>query len=104
MDVEITVDMLGLAPHVDHVVLFSGDGDLTRLVTAVQEKGVRVSVVSTVKNLAAHDRGRVAAGRGYVHPSWLIWPSLWGVRRDSHRCRWLRQAPAGHDEDDDEED
>jgi len=49
MDVEITVDMLNLAPHMDHAVLFSGDGDLTRLVEAVQERGVRVSVVSTVK-------------------------------------------------------
>lgn len=49
MDVEITVDMLNLAAHVDHIVLFSGDGDLTRLVEAVQERGVRVSVVSTVK-------------------------------------------------------
>jgi uncharacterized LabA/DUF88 family protein len=47
MDVEITVDMLNLSKHVDHVVLFSGD--LTRLVEAVQERGVRVSVVSTVK-------------------------------------------------------
>lgn len=49
MDVEIAVDMLNLTPHVDHVVLFSGDGDLTRLVEAVQERGVRVSVVSSVK-------------------------------------------------------
>jgi uncharacterized LabA/DUF88 family protein len=49
MDVEITVDMLNLSKHVDHVVLFSGDGDLTRLVEAVQERGVRVSVVSSVK-------------------------------------------------------
>lgn len=49
MDVEIAVDMLNLAAHMDHAVLFSGDGDLTRLVEAVQEKGVRVSVVSTVK-------------------------------------------------------
>jgi uncharacterized LabA/DUF88 family protein len=49
MDVEIAVDMLNLSAHVDHVVLFSGDGELTRLVEAVQERGVRVSVVSTVK-------------------------------------------------------
>ena len=49
MDVGIAVDMLNLTPHVDHVVLFSGDGDLTRLVEAVQERGVRVSVVSSVK-------------------------------------------------------
>jgi uncharacterized LabA/DUF88 family protein len=49
MDVEITVDLLNLSAHIDHAVLFSGDGDLTRLVEAVQERGVRVSVVSTVK-------------------------------------------------------
>ncbi|MEM6626430.1 MAG: NYN domain-containing protein [Pseudomonadota bacterium] len=49
MDVEIAVDALNLAAHLDHIVLFSGDGDLTRLVQALQEKGVRVSVVSTVK-------------------------------------------------------
>jgi uncharacterized LabA/DUF88 family protein len=49
MDVEIAVDMLNLSAHVDHVVLFSGDGDLTRLVQAVQERGVRVSVVSSIK-------------------------------------------------------
>lgn len=50
MDIEIAVDMLTLAPHVDHVVLFSGDGDFRRLVEAVQEKGVRVSVISTLKS------------------------------------------------------
>ena len=50
MDVEITVDMMNLASHLDHIVLFSGDGDLTRVVQAVKDKGVRVSVVSTVKS------------------------------------------------------
>ena len=63
MDVEIAVDMLNLAPHLDHVVLFSGDGDLTRLVQAVQEKGVRVSVVSTLKTsppMIADDLRRAA--------------------------------------------
>lgn len=49
MDVEIAVDTLTLADNLDHIVLFSGDGDLTRLVRAVQDKGVRVSVVSSVK-------------------------------------------------------
>ena len=49
MDIEIAVDMLELAPRLDHVVLFSGDGDFRRLVQAVQAKGVRVSVVSTMK-------------------------------------------------------
>lgn len=50
MDVEIAVDMLEMAPHIDQAVLFSGDGDFRKLVQAVQAKGVRVTVVSTVKS------------------------------------------------------
>ncbi|SFS45875.1 NYN domain-containing protein [Brevundimonas viscosa] len=50
MDIEIAVDMLELAPRLDHAVLFSGDGDFRRLVEAVQAKGVRVTVVSTLKS------------------------------------------------------
>ncbi len=50
MDIEIAVDMLEMAAHADHLVLFSGDGDFRRLVEAVQQKGVRVTVVSTVKS------------------------------------------------------
>ena len=50
MDIEIAVDMLELVGHLDHMVLFSGDGDFRRLVEAVQRKGVRVTVVSTVRS------------------------------------------------------
>lgn len=50
MDIEIAVDMLELAPRIDHAILFSGDGDFRRLVQAVQSKGVRVTVVSTLKS------------------------------------------------------
>jgi len=50
MDIEIAVDMLEMAPHLDHMVLFSGDGDFRRLVQAVQAKGVRVTVVSSTKS------------------------------------------------------
>lgn len=50
MDVELAVDMLELAPRIDHAVLFSGDSDFVRLVSAVQRIGVRVSVVSTVRS------------------------------------------------------
>ena len=49
MDIEIAVDMLELTPRVDHMVLFSGDGDFRRLVQAVQARGVRVTVVSTLR-------------------------------------------------------
>jgi uncharacterized LabA/DUF88 family protein len=50
MDLEIAVDMMELTPRCDHVLLFSGDGDFRCLVEAVQRKGVRVTVVSTVKS------------------------------------------------------
>ena len=50
MDVEITVDAMELAPHVDHIVLFSGDGDFRPMIESVQRQGVRVSVVSTIRS------------------------------------------------------
>ena len=49
MDIELTVDAMRLAEHLDHVVLFSGDGDFRALVEALQQKGKRVSVVSTLQ-------------------------------------------------------
>jgi uncharacterized LabA/DUF88 family protein len=48
MDIELAVDVMELAPHVDQMVLFSGDGDFRSVVEAVQRRGVRVSVISTV--------------------------------------------------------
>ncbi|HEX3862498.1 MAG TPA: NYN domain-containing protein [Stellaceae bacterium] len=50
MDIELAIDMLEMAQHIDHAVLFSGDGDFRRLVEAVQRRGVRVSVVSTLRS------------------------------------------------------
>ena len=49
MDIELAIDMMELAPKIDHAVLFSGDSDFRRLVEAVQRQGVRVSVVSSVR-------------------------------------------------------
>lgn len=49
MDMEMAVDLLELAPRLDHAVVFTGDGDFRRVVEAVQAKGVRVTVVSTLK-------------------------------------------------------
>ncbi len=49
MDIEIAIDMLELAPHVDHILLFSGDGDFRAALKAVQKHGVRVTIVSTRK-------------------------------------------------------
>ncbi|HRJ69145.1 MAG TPA: NYN domain-containing protein [Beijerinckiaceae bacterium] len=48
MDIELAVDAMELAGSIEHMVLFSGDGDFRSLVEAVQRKGVKVSVVSTV--------------------------------------------------------
>jgi len=50
MDIELAIDMMELAAHIDHAVLFSGDGDFRRLVEAVQRKGVRVTVVATTRS------------------------------------------------------
>ncbi len=63
MDMELALDMLKLAPHIDHAVLFSGDGDFCRLLEDVQGMGVRVSVVSTTKTsppMAADSLRRMA--------------------------------------------
>ncbi len=50
MDIELAIDVLEMAENIDHIFIFSGDGDFRRLVEAVQRKGVRVSVVSTVRS------------------------------------------------------
>jgi uncharacterized LabA/DUF88 family protein len=50
MDIELCVDAMELAARVDHVVLFSGDGDFRPLVESLQSQGVRVSVVSTIRS------------------------------------------------------
>ncbi|MFK4525170.1 uncharacterized LabA/DUF88 family protein [Bradyrhizobium japonicum] len=48
MDIELAVDAMELAEHIDQMVLFSGDGDFRSLVEAVQRRGVRVTVISTI--------------------------------------------------------
>lgn len=50
MDIELAIDVMEMSPHLDHIVLFSGDGDFRRLLEAVQRKGLRCTVVSTVKS------------------------------------------------------
>lgn len=48
MDIEIAVEALELAPHFDHMILFSGDGDFTCLIKALQRQGKKITVVSTL--------------------------------------------------------
>jgi len=50
MDIELAIDMMEMVDRLDHVVLFSGDGDFRSLIEAVQRKGVRASIVSTIRS------------------------------------------------------
>jgi uncharacterized LabA/DUF88 family protein len=50
MDIELAVNAMELAEHIDQMVLFSGDGDFRSLVEAMQRRGVRVTVVSTISS------------------------------------------------------
>ena len=49
MDIELAVDAMRLADHLDHIILVSGDGDFRSLVAALQQKGKRVTVISTLQ-------------------------------------------------------
>ncbi len=50
IDIELAVDLMSLAPKLDHIVLFTGNGDFKRVIEAVQAQAVRVTVVSTIKS------------------------------------------------------
>lgn len=50
MEINLAVDALELAPTINHAVIFSGDGDFKPLVECLQRKGVRVSIVSTLRS------------------------------------------------------
>ena len=97
MDIEIAVDMLEIAPHVDHVVLFSGDGDFRRLVESLQRSGKRVTVVSTMKSsppMASDDLRRQADN--FVELADLA--AIIGRPRTQAMPRFLQ--PAQDDDDD----
>jgi uncharacterized LabA/DUF88 family protein len=90
MDIELAIDMLEMAQHIDHAILFSGDGDFRRLVEAVQRKGVRVSVVSTIRSsppMVSDDLRRQADN--FIELQELA-PSIMRnhhVREEPHRAR-----------------
>lgn len=50
MDIELAIDALELSDNLDHIVIFSGDGDFRRLTEAIQRKGKRVSIISTIRS------------------------------------------------------
>lgn len=53
MDIELAIDALELSAHIDHMILFSGDGDFRSLVEAMQRRGVKVTVISTIQTQPA---------------------------------------------------
>ena len=50
MNIELTIDAMDLADQIDQMVLFSGNSDFRSLVEAVQRRGVRVTVISTISS------------------------------------------------------
>ena len=93
-DVELAVDMMDLADRIDHAVLFSGDSAYRRLIEAVQRRGCRVSVVSTVKSappLAADEVRRQAD----------VFVELADLRPEIERARAERRPPPRAAADDD---
>jgi uncharacterized LabA/DUF88 family protein len=101
MDIELAIDVLEMAQHLDQVVLFSGDGDFRRLVEAVQRKGVRVIVVSTLRSqppMVADELRRQA-------DHFVDLADLADIIARVHPPRPAQpQLPADADEDEDEDD
>ncbi|SLN77083.1 NYN domain protein [Oceanibacterium hippocampi] len=98
MDIELAIDVMEMAEHLDHVVLFSGDGDFRRLVEAVQRRGKRVTVVSTIRSqppMVADELRRQA-------DTFLELQSL--MPRIARNLPQREQAAAGDDYDDYEDD
>jgi uncharacterized LabA/DUF88 family protein len=53
MDIELAVDAMRLSQSLDHIILFTGDGDFKALIAALQLSGKRVSIISTLKTQPA---------------------------------------------------
>lgn len=50
VDLELAVEAMRIESSVDHLVLFTGDGDLVSLLSALQSRGKRVSIISTLRS------------------------------------------------------
>lgn len=95
MDLELAIDAMSLTDTVDHFVIFSGDGDFRTLVEALQRKGRKVSVVSTMTSqppMISDDLRRNADH----------FIDLADLRDDIGRAPQDR-APARRDDDDDDD-
>lgn len=100
MDIELSIDAMELAETVDHFVIFSGDGDFRSLVEALQRRGRKVSVVSTLSTqppMIADDLRRQA-------DHFIDLKSLKDeVGREPSERPAPRQAPSAADADEDDD-
>src|SRR4051812_17007757 len=58
MDIELAIDVMELADIVDHIVIFSGDGDFRRHSEAGQKKRGRARTLGTIRKQPPTDAGR----------------------------------------------
>lgn len=96
-DIELAVDLMTLADRLDHVIVFTGNGDFRRAIEAIQAKGVRVSIVSTIKSQPpmASDELRRQADRFF---------DLADLEKDIGRTGGPQRRPRPQNNDDDYED
>src|SRR4030081_678629 len=113
MDIELAVDAMEIAEHIDQMVLFSGDGDFRSLVEAMQRRGVRVTVVSTISTqppMVADELRRQAdvfLDIVELQPKIGRDPSERAPREPRHTPQFLQRSASpqrvgGGDDDDDE--
>ncbi len=96
MDIELAIDVMEMAERLDHIVIFSGDGDFRRLVEAVQRKGVRVTVVSTVRSQPPMVADELRRQADYFM-------ELQDLQPDIARIRDREDADQDQDEDEDDQ-
>src|SRR6202451_1160781 len=110
MDIELAVDAMELAEHIDQMILFSGDGDFRSLVEAVQRRGVHVTVVSTISSqppmIADELRRQADVFTDLVELKYEIGrdPSERPAQREPryHAPQSLKRAPTAAPKDDDD--
>lgn len=99
MDIELSIEAFELVDKVDHYVIFSGDGDFRTLVEALQRKGCKVSIVSTIQSqppMIADDLRRQA-------DNFIDLAALRGeVGRDPSERPSRRTGPVEADDNDDD--
>ncbi len=69
MDIELAVDAMRLAENLDHIVIFSGDGDFRSLVGALAADGQARFRRLYAADAAADGRRRIASASGSVRRS-----------------------------------